>query len=122
MKTCFVNQTGMRAVLGELARVRERGDRVRRTDRLVVLRTLACHHPACETEIATQTDARISWHLVALPQAKWNFSQERYEMPTIQPERLLADLRHLRSIGAQGIGVVRPAFSAKDMEARRWLK
>lgn len=42
-------------------------------------------------------------------------------MPRIDPERLLADLRTLRSIGAQGIGVVRPAFSAKDMEARRWL-
>ena len=43
-------------------------------------------------------------------------------MPRINPGRLLSDLRHLRSIGAQGIGVVRPAFSAKDMEARRWLK
>src|SRR5881394_572447 len=43
-------------------------------------------------------------------------------MPAIQPDRLLTDLRHLRSIGAQGIGVVRPAFSPKDMEARRWLK
>ena len=43
-------------------------------------------------------------------------------MPNINPDRLLSDLRHLRSIGAQGIGVVRPAFSAKDMEARRWLK
>ena len=43
-------------------------------------------------------------------------------MPRINPERLLADLRHLRSIGAQGRGVVRPAFSAADMEARRWLK
>ena len=43
-------------------------------------------------------------------------------MPAIDPERLLADLRALRSIGAQGIGVVRPAFSARDMEARRWLK
>jgi N-carbamoyl-L-amino-acid hydrolase len=43
-------------------------------------------------------------------------------MPAIDPQRLLADLRQLRSIGAQGIGVVRPAFSAKDMEARRWLK
>ena len=43
-------------------------------------------------------------------------------MPTIDARRLLADLRQLRSIGAQGIGVVRPAFSAKDMEARRWLK
>ena len=43
-------------------------------------------------------------------------------MPAIQPERLLADLRNLRTIGAQGRGVVRPAFSARDMEARRWLK
>ena len=43
-------------------------------------------------------------------------------MPAIQPERLLADLRHLRSIGAQGTGVVRPAFTARDMEARQWLK
>ena len=43
-------------------------------------------------------------------------------MPRIDPARLLADLRTLRGIGAQGIGVVRPAFSAKDMEARRWLK
>jgi N-carbamoyl-L-amino-acid hydrolase len=43
-------------------------------------------------------------------------------MPAIDPARLLSDLRHLRSIGAQGKGVVRPAFSAKDMEARRWLK
>jgi len=42
-------------------------------------------------------------------------------MPRIDPERLLTDLHTLRSIGAQGIGVVRPAFSAKDMEARRWL-
>ena len=43
-------------------------------------------------------------------------------MPRIDAARLLADLRELRSIGAQGKGVVRPAFSAKDMEARRWLK
>jgi len=43
-------------------------------------------------------------------------------MPRINPQRLLADLRRLRSIGAQGPGVVRPAFSATDMEARRWLK
>jgi N-carbamoyl-L-amino-acid hydrolase len=40
----------------------------------------------------------------------------------IDPDRLLSDLRHLRTIGAQGRGVVRPAFSEKDMEARRWLK
>ncbi|MDP6564048.1 MAG: M20 family metallo-hydrolase [Alphaproteobacteria bacterium] len=43
-------------------------------------------------------------------------------MPKIDAQRLLADLRHLRSIGAQGIGVVRPALSAADMEARRWLR
>ncbi len=43
-------------------------------------------------------------------------------MARINAERLLSDLRHLRSIGAQGRGVVRPAFSPKDMEARRWLK
>jgi N-carbamoyl-L-amino-acid hydrolase len=43
-------------------------------------------------------------------------------MPAIDPQRLLADLRTLRGIGAQGRGVVRPAFSASDMEARRWLK
>ncbi len=43
-------------------------------------------------------------------------------MPRIDPDRLLSDLRALRAIGAQGRGVVRPAFSATDMEARRWLK
>ena len=43
-------------------------------------------------------------------------------MATINPDRLLTDLRTLRSIGAKGPGVVRPAFSATDMEARRWLK
>ncbi len=42
-------------------------------------------------------------------------------MPKIDPARLLSDLRTLRGIGAQGKGVVRPAFSAADMEARRWL-
>lgn len=42
-------------------------------------------------------------------------------MPRIDPHRLLSDLRALRSIGAHGPGVVRPAFSAADMEARRWL-
>ena len=43
-------------------------------------------------------------------------------MPRIDAERLLSDLHQLRAIGAQGRGVVRPAFSATDMEARRWLK
>lgn len=43
-------------------------------------------------------------------------------MPRIRPERLLSDLRALRAIGASGRGVVRPAFSAADMQARRWLE
>lgn len=42
-------------------------------------------------------------------------------MPRIDPDRLLTDLRTLRSIGTKERGVVRPAFSAADMEARRWL-
>jgi N-carbamoyl-L-amino-acid hydrolase len=42
-------------------------------------------------------------------------------MPRINPERLLSDLRKLRTIGEQGRGVVRPAFSTADMQARRWL-
>lgn len=43
-------------------------------------------------------------------------------MPRIDPDRLLSDLRELRSIGAHGRGVVRPAFSDADMQARRWLQ
>ena len=43
-------------------------------------------------------------------------------MPLINSERLLSNLRHLRTIGAVGQGVVRPAFSAADMEARDWLR
>ncbi len=43
-------------------------------------------------------------------------------MPKINSERLLADLRYLRSIGAVENGVVRPALSEADMTARRWLK
>jgi len=43
-------------------------------------------------------------------------------MPKINADRLLADLKELRRHGAEGIGVVRPAFSIQDMEARRWLK
>ena len=43
-------------------------------------------------------------------------------MPLINSERLLSNLRHLRTIGAVGQGVVRPAFSAADMEARGWLR
>ncbi|MDQ7978641.1 Zn-dependent hydrolase [Paraburkholderia sp. SARCC-3016] len=42
-------------------------------------------------------------------------------MPTINPERLLGDLRTLRSFGATGPGVVRLALSRVDIESRRWL-
>jgi N-carbamoyl-L-amino-acid hydrolase len=42
-------------------------------------------------------------------------------VPNVNADRLLSDLDALRAIGAQGPGVVRPAFSAKDIEARRWL-
>src|SRR5210317_131099 len=42
-------------------------------------------------------------------------------MPEINPQRLMNDLRHLRTIGKYVTGVVRPAFSTKDMEARQWL-
>ena len=39
----------------------------------------------------------------------------------IDPTRFLSDLHHLRSFGAQGTGVVRPAYSAPDITARDWL-
>ena len=42
-------------------------------------------------------------------------------MSEINSQRLMNDLRHLRTIGKYGTGVVRPAFSTKDMEARQWL-
>jgi N-carbamoyl-L-amino-acid hydrolase len=42
-------------------------------------------------------------------------------MPKINADRLLKDLRDLRAFGAEGNGVVRPAFSDVDMKSRRWL-
>lgn len=39
----------------------------------------------------------------------------------INTERFLARLHKLRSFGAQGIGVVRPAYSEPDLAARDWL-
>ena len=39
----------------------------------------------------------------------------------IDTSRFLSDLHHLRSFGAQGTGVVRPAYSAPDLAARDWL-
>lgn len=43
-------------------------------------------------------------------------------MATIDADRLLSDLRALRTFGARGTGVVRPTFSPQDMEARAWLR
>lgn len=40
---------------------------------------------------------------------------------TPNPSRFLADLHHLRGFGAQGRGVVRPAYSDADIAARDWL-
>lgn len=40
---------------------------------------------------------------------------------SIDPERFLNDLSTLRSFGACGKGVIRPAFSDADVESRRWL-
>jgi N-carbamoyl-L-amino-acid hydrolase len=42
-------------------------------------------------------------------------------VPKINPERLLSDLKRLRSFGATGPGVVRLALSPVDMASRRWL-
>ena len=42
-------------------------------------------------------------------------------MVRIAPQRLMADLRELRSFGTTGTGVVRPAFSDVDIASRHWL-
>lgn len=42
-------------------------------------------------------------------------------MARINPDRLLADLDHLRTFGSSGNGVVRQSLSDVDMAARRWL-
>ncbi|SAK66201.1 Zn-dependent hydrolase [Caballeronia ptereochthonis] len=42
-------------------------------------------------------------------------------MLKIEPDRLLNDLKRLRSFGATGTGVVRLSLSPADMDARRWL-
>ena len=39
----------------------------------------------------------------------------------IDTARFLSDLHQLRSFGAQGTGVIRPAYSAPDLAARDWL-
>jgi N-carbamoyl-L-amino-acid hydrolase len=43
-------------------------------------------------------------------------------MPNINAERLLDDLRKLRTFGAMDTGVVRPALSEADIASRHWLK
>ncbi len=40
---------------------------------------------------------------------------------TINEDRFLADLDRLRDFGRTGTGVVRPAFSEADLNARKWL-
>ncbi|MFL9928681.1 Zn-dependent hydrolase [Paraburkholderia sp. RL18-103-BIB-C] len=42
-------------------------------------------------------------------------------MVTINPDRLLTDLKRLRSFGATGPGVVRLALSPVDLASREWL-
>ena len=46
-------------------------------------------------------------------------------MPSVNAERLLADLRTLRGFGAVADhprGIVRPSLSPPDMAAREWLR
>jgi N-carbamoyl-L-amino-acid hydrolase len=43
-------------------------------------------------------------------------------MPTIDPDRVLRDLRTLATFGAYKTGVHRPTFSPQDIEARHWLR
>ncbi len=42
-------------------------------------------------------------------------------MTTIDGDRFLHDLHHLRTIGAFKTGVHRPTYTPQDMESRRWL-
>jgi N-carbamoyl-L-amino-acid hydrolase len=43
-------------------------------------------------------------------------------MPTIDPDRVLGDLRNLATFGADETGVHRPTFSPQDIEARDWFR
>jgi N-carbamoyl-L-amino-acid hydrolase len=43
-------------------------------------------------------------------------------MPTIDPDRVLGDLRTLATFGAYKTGVHRPTFSPQDVEARHWFR
>ena len=42
-------------------------------------------------------------------------------MPTINGERLLADLRRIADFGRYQTGVHRPHLSPQDVESRHWL-
>lgn len=46
-----------------------------------------------------------------------------HDMQELNPDRFLEDLHRLRRFGAAGVGkgVVRPAYSAADIESRKWL-
>jgi N-carbamoyl-L-amino-acid hydrolase len=48
-------------------------------------------------------------------------ASRRTPVPTIDPARLLSDLRKLATFGAYKTGVHRPTFSQVDMEARHWF-
>jgi beta-ureidopropionase / N-carbamoyl-L-amino-acid hydrolase len=43
-------------------------------------------------------------------------------MPTVDPDRVLRDLRTLATFGAYKTGVHRPTFSPQDIEARHWFR
>lgn len=59
---------------------------------------------------------------IAIMKPSGHIARESLPRPTmIDPARFLADLHRLRGFGAQGRGVVRPAFSAPDITARDWL-
>src|ERR1700752_3626452 len=42
-------------------------------------------------------------------------------MPTIDGQRVVADLKRLAEFGRYKTGVHRPTYSAVDVESRRWL-
>src|SRR4051812_48781438 len=42
-------------------------------------------------------------------------------MPAIKPDRLLGDLKKLRTFGTYKTGVHRPTFSPEDIAARAWF-
>ncbi len=51
----------------------------------------------------------------------WYFWSEEDVFMAVSTERFLKDLHFVRRFGAQGTGVVRPAYSGPDLGARDWL-